>query len=48
MGEIMKFQDLMTFKGYIYLNKLFEPEENSLRVLNDRCNANNTKGFVNR
>ena len=25
---------------------MFEPEENSLRVLIDRCNANNTKGFV--
>lgn len=42
----MKFQDLMKFKGYIYLNKLFEPEENSLRVLIDRCNVNNTKEFV--
>ncbi|MEX3747655.1 MULTISPECIES: hypothetical protein [Lysinibacillus] len=42
----MNFQDLMKFKGYIYLNKLFEPEENSLRVLIDRCNVNNTKEFV--
>nr|WP_255505298.1 hypothetical protein [Lysinibacillus sp. SDF0037] len=36
----------MKFKGSIYLNKLFEPEENSLRVLIDRCNLNNTKEFV--
>ncbi|MFJ7915003.1 MULTISPECIES: hypothetical protein [unclassified Lysinibacillus] len=36
----------MKFKGSIYLNKLFEPEENSLRVLIDRCNVNNTKEFV--
>ncbi|MEB2280836.1 hypothetical protein LAV73_12605 [Lysinibacillus xylanilyticus] len=42
----MNFQDLMKFKGSIYLNKLFEPEENSLRVLIDRCNVNNTKEFV--
>ena len=42
----MNFQDLMKFKGSIYLNKLFEPEENSVRVLIDRCNVNNTKGFV--
>ncbi|MBG9454317.1 hypothetical protein ABE61_09655 [Lysinibacillus sphaericus] len=42
----MNFQDLMKFKGYIYLNKLFEPEENSLQILIDRCNVNNTKKFV--
>ncbi|MFJ8090519.1 hypothetical protein ACIQ7N_20265 [Lysinibacillus sp. NPDC095746] len=42
----MNFQDLMKFKGSIYLNKLFKPEENSLRVLIDRCNVNNIKGFV--
>ena len=39
----MNFQDLMKFKGYIYLNELFEPEENSLRVLIDRCKVNQTK-----
>ncbi|WP_374965562.1 hypothetical protein [Lysinibacillus sp. RS5] len=42
----MNFQDLMKFKGYIYLNKLFEPEENSLRVLIDRCKVNQTKETV--
>ena len=42
----MDFQDLMEFKGYIYLNRLFEPEENSLRVLIDRCKVNKTKGLV--
>ncbi|MFF2174850.1 hypothetical protein ACFVT8_00070 [Lysinibacillus sp. NPDC058147] len=42
----MNFQDLMEFRGYIYLNKLFEPEESSLRVLIDRCIVNNTKEFV--
>ncbi|HHT7237322.1 MULTISPECIES: hypothetical protein [Bacillus cereus group] len=42
----MDFQDLMEFKGYIYLNKLFEPEENSLRVLIDRCKVNKTKGLA--
>lgn len=42
----MNFQDLMKFKGYIYLNKLFEPEENSLRVLIDRCKVNQTKEHV--
>lgn len=42
----MDFQDLMEFKGYIYLNKLFEPEENLLRVLIDRCKVNKTKGLM--
>ncbi len=42
----MDFQDLMEFKGYIYLNKLIEPEENSLRVLIDRCKVNKTKGLM--
>lgn len=42
----MDFQDLMEFKGYIYLNKLIEPEGNSLRVLIDRCKVNKTKGLM--
>ncbi|KZD38168.1 hypothetical protein B4083_2633 [Bacillus cereus] len=42
----MDFQDLMGFKGYIYLNKLIEPEENLLRVLIDRCKVNKTKGLM--
>uniref|UniRef100_UPI001BB331D9 hypothetical protein n=1 Tax=Bacillus sanguinis TaxID=2817476 RepID=UPI001BB331D9 len=42
----MDFHDLMKFKGCIYLNKLFEPEDNSLRVLIDRCKVNETKSLV--
>ena len=33
----MNYNDLMKSKGYIYLNKLSEPEENALRILIDRC-----------
>ncbi|WP_342543774.1 hypothetical protein MHH33_12750 [Paenisporosarcina sp. FSL H8-0542] len=37
----MNYNDLMKSKGYIYLNNLSEPEENSLCILIDRCKIGN-------
>ncbi|GGE03736.1 hypothetical protein GCM10011571_00800 [Marinithermofilum abyssi] len=37
----MEYRDLMKWKGYISLHELMEPEENSLRVLIDRCVVGN-------
>nr|WP_240492474.1 hypothetical protein [Bacillus badius] len=31
------YRELMDWKGYVYLNTLLEPFENSLRILIDRC-----------
>jgi hypothetical protein len=39
----MEYRDLMKWKGYIYLNELMEPGENSLRVFIDRCLVGNER-----
>lgn len=43
----MDFKDLMEWKGYIYLNQLFEPEETSLQILIDRCKVSNEREDLN-
>ncbi|MCO7125374.1 hypothetical protein NIE88_06285 [Sporolactobacillus shoreicorticis] len=42
----MDYRYLMGIEGYIYLNQLFEPEENALCVRIDRCMVNDKKGLA--
>ncbi|MBR8644233.1 hypothetical protein KEH51_05100 [[Brevibacterium] frigoritolerans] len=37
----MDFNELMQWKGYIYLEEILEPKENSLRLLINRSSLNN-------
>lgn len=36
----MNYSDLLQYQGYIYLNSIFEPEDNTLIVDIDRCKNN--------
>lgn len=42
----MDFNELMKWKGYIYLEEIVEPEENSLRLLINRSKINNVTDTV--
>ncbi len=38
----MKYAELMAYEGYIYLNSIFEPENNALILDLERCKTNET------
>lgn len=38
--DFMHYSELLQFQGYIYLNSIFEPEDNTLIVDIDRCENN--------
>ncbi|MFC4323261.1 hypothetical protein [Litchfieldia salsa] len=38
----MKYSELLTYQGYIYLTSIYEPEDNSLILTIERCRINET------
>ncbi|WP_368780864.1 hypothetical protein [Alicyclobacillus fastidiosus] len=39
----MNFAELLSIEGYIFLNRIFEPEDNSLRLLIERGRVSDTE-----
>jgi hypothetical protein len=38
----VKYSELLTYKGYIYLTSIYEPQDNTLILEIERCRINET------